>query len=63
MRRFQDAIPPTSPSDTKGKPVSNDGQTLKRLLPYLWAYKWRVLAALALMVGAKVANVGVPVLL
>jgi ATP-binding cassette, subfamily B, heavy metal transporter len=40
-----------------------DWLTLKRLLPYLLEYKWRVLAALALMVGAKVANVGVPVLL
>ena len=40
-----------------------DWATLKRLLPYLWQYKWRVLAALLFMVGAKVANVGVPVLL
>ena len=32
-------------------------------MPYLWRYKWRVAAALAFMVGAKVANVGVPVLL
>jgi len=40
-----------------------DWQTLSRLLPYLWQYKWRVLAALAFMVAAKVANVGVPVLL
>jgi ATP-binding cassette subfamily B protein len=32
-------------------------------MPYLWQYKWRVGAALAFMVGAKVANVGVPVLL
>ena len=37
--------------------------TLKRLFPYLWAYKWRVVAALTFMVGAKVANVGVPLLL
>ena len=37
--------------------------TLKRLFPYLWAYKWRVIAALTFMVGAKVANVGVPLLL
>ena len=40
-----------------------DWATLKRLLPYLWEYKWRVLAALLFMVAAKVANVGVPVLL
>jgi ATP-binding cassette subfamily B protein len=33
------------------------------LFPYLWAYKWRVIAALSFMVGAKVANVGVPLLL
>ena len=63
MRQYQQTPPSTSPSDTKGKPESNDGQTLKRLLPYLWTYKWRVLIALLLMVGAKVANVGVPVLL
>jgi ATP-binding cassette subfamily B protein len=43
-------------------PVS-DWQTLKRLFPYLWEYKWRVMAALSFMVGAKLSNVGVPVLL
>ncbi|SCK38172.1 ATP-binding cassette, subfamily B [Variovorax sp. HW608] len=41
----------------------SDWATLRRLFPYLWRYKWRVLAALAFMVGAKVANVGVPLLL
>jgi ATP-binding cassette, subfamily B, heavy metal transporter len=40
-----------------------DWTTLKRLFPYLWEYKWRVMAALVFMVGAKVANVGVPMLL
>ena len=40
-----------------------DSETLKRLFPYLWQYKWRVLAALMFMVGAKLANVGVPLLL
>ena len=40
-----------------------DAATLRRLLPYLWDYKWRVIAALLFMVGAKLANVGVPVLL
>ena len=44
-------------------PERSDWTTLKRLFPYLWDYKWRVLAALAFMVGAKVANVGVPLLL
>jgi ATP-binding cassette subfamily B protein len=37
-----------------------DWQTLKSLLPYIWAYKGRVLFALACLVAAKGANVGVP---
>jgi ABC-type transport system involved in Fe-S cluster assembly fused permease/ATPase subunit len=41
----------------------SDWETLSRLFPYLWEYKWRVGAALAFMVGAKVANVSVPLLL
>jgi len=41
----------------------SDWSTLQRLFPYLWQYKWRVMLALAFMVGAKLANVGVPILL
>ncbi len=41
----------------------SDWGTLQRLFPYLWRYRWRVGAALAFMVAAKLANVGVPVLL
>ena len=41
----------------------SDWETLSRLLPYLWEYKWRVAAALTFMVGAKMANVSVPLLL
>ncbi len=44
-------------------PVRSDTDTLKRLFPYLWDYKWRVLAALSFMVCAKLGNVGVPLLL
>ncbi|TWG39009.1 ATP-binding cassette subfamily B protein [Acidovorax delafieldii] len=44
-------------------PVQSDWATLHRLLPYLWQYKWRVIAAIVFMVGAKFANVGVPILL
>lgn len=40
-----------------------DIATLKTLLPYLWVYKWRVGAALLALVGAKLANVGVPVVM
>ncbi|MGH6611931.1 MAG: ABCB family ABC transporter ATP-binding protein/permease [Burkholderiaceae bacterium] len=41
----------------------NDWQTLKTLLPYLWAYKGRVLFALGCLVAAKLATVSVPILL
>jgi ABC-type transport system involved in Fe-S cluster assembly fused permease/ATPase subunit len=38
-------------------------QTLRTLIPYLMAYRWRVIMALACLVLAKVANVAVPVVL
>lgn len=41
----------------------NDWATLRTLFPYLWVYKWRVLAALSCLVGAKLANLGVPLVL
>jgi ATP-binding cassette subfamily B protein len=51
------------PADASSTAPRSDAATLKRLLPYLWAYRWRVALALAFMVAAKGANVGVPVLL
>ena len=41
----------------------SDWRTLSRLFPYLWQYRWRVAAALLFLVAAKVANLGVPLLL
>ena len=41
----------------------NDWVTLKTLLPYLWAWKWRVLMALSCLILAKLANVGIPLVL
>ncbi|MDR2326084.1 MAG: ABC transporter ATP-binding protein/permease [Acidovorax sp.] len=61
MRRSGESSPPYPTASGVANP--NGWQTLGRLLPYLWEYKWRVLAALLFMVGAKLANVGVPVLL
>jgi len=58
------SVTPTSPTGpSTPTATSSDWATLARLFPYLWVYKWRVLAALMFMVGAKLANVGVPVLL
>ncbi len=39
----------------------SDWGTIKTLLPYLMAYRWRVLIALACLAAAKSANVAVPV--
>ena len=61
MRHHSHATEP-SPQGVPFKQRS-DRETVKRLLPYLWTYKWRVLAALTFMVGAKLANVSVPLLL
>jgi len=41
----------------------NDWSNIRSLLPYLWEYKGRVLVALSCLVLAKVANVGVPMIL
>ena len=46
-----------------GAATGGDWHTIRTLLPYLWAYKGRVLAALTALIAAKVANVGVPVLM
>ncbi|MDZ4281300.1 MAG: ABC transporter ATP-binding protein/permease [Hydrogenophaga sp.] len=54
---------PASPGAPTNKPQRSDWATLKRLLPYLWQYKVRVVLALAFMVAAKMANVSVPLLL
>ena len=57
MRHRGEVSPPAAPGQ------GGDWATLQRLLPYLWQYKWRVALALVFMVGAKLANVGVPMLL
>lgn len=57
MRHRSSAASPSSPN------VGGDWATVKTLLPYLWAYKWRVLVALLCLILAKFANVGVPLIL
>jgi ATP-binding cassette subfamily B protein len=41
----------------------NEWRALGTLIPYLLEYKWRVAAALAFLVTAKLANVGVPLVM
>ena len=52
-------------SRPSGTPSSsrNDWHTIRKLLPYLLEYKGRVAAALAFLAAAKIANVGVPLVM
>jgi ABC-type transport system involved in Fe-S cluster assembly fused permease/ATPase subunit len=59
MRR---TLPPI-PDAPANQGTRNDWGTLKTLLPYLWAYKWRMSLALVFLISAKMANVGVPLIL
>lgn len=51
---------PADAQHTRSQPLA---ATLKRLFPYLWQYKWRLIFALLCVLAAKFANVGVPILL
>jgi ABC-type transport system involved in Fe-S cluster assembly fused permease/ATPase subunit len=59
MRRYSAPSEPT-PLSTQPR---NDWQTILSLLPYLATYKWRVALALSCLIGAKVANLGVPIVM
>ncbi len=43
--------------------VRGDWKTIKSLIPYLWDYRWRIFVALSFLIIAKLANVGVPLLM
>ncbi|AMP07254.1 ABCB family ABC transporter ATP-binding protein/permease [Collimonas pratensis] len=64
MRHHSSPQPDAAATANNGaQPKRSDWATLKTLLPYLWTYKWRVSLALLFMLGAKLANVGVPLVL
>jgi ABC-type transport system involved in Fe-S cluster assembly fused permease/ATPase subunit len=65
MRRATSPPPPPPPSSTdRSAPAARgDWYTVRTLLPYLLAYKGRVALALSCLIAAKVANVGVPLVL
>jgi ABC-type transport system involved in Fe-S cluster assembly fused permease/ATPase subunit len=52
------AVPPARPSP----PIGEMG-VIRRLLPYLWEFRARVLLALVLLVSAKLANIAVPMVM
>jgi ABC-type bacteriocin/lantibiotic exporter with double-glycine peptidase domain len=41
----------------------SDWQVIKNLMPYIWRFKFRVIITLLCLVAAKVANLGVPIVL
>jgi ATP-binding cassette subfamily B protein len=44
-------------------PGPADWRTLKKLGPYLWEHRWRFIFAIIFLIGAKLATIGVPILL
>ncbi|MDL2284196.1 ABC transporter ATP-binding protein/permease [Oxalobacter sp. OttesenSCG-928-P03] len=57
MNKFRTFTPTPS-----SKPQS-DWKTIAVFLPYVWVYKWRVSFALLFLIFAKVAGMGVPIIL
>ncbi len=62
MRHNHGVNPPSTPSEASGAPPSQ-WRAAWSLAPYVWQHRGRVLAALALLVLAKLANVSVPLAL
>ncbi|MBI3041605.1 MAG: ABC transporter ATP-binding protein/permease [Betaproteobacteria bacterium] len=50
-------------SPAAAAPRRREWRIVAMLLPYLWEYRWRVALALTCLVAAKLANVGVPLVL
>ena len=70
MRRAPESVAvaplplPAAPGGKPPLPAPTDGWgTIRKLLPYVWQWRWRVLFALGCLVAAKVANIGVPLVL
>jgi ATP-binding cassette subfamily B protein len=61
MRHGQSLPLPAEPDVARTR--RGDWETVRTLLPYLWGYRGRIGAALACLVLAKLANVGVPMLM
>ena len=55
--------PPVATDATTTPRAKSDWRVIRSLLPYLWDFRWRVALALTFLVTAKVANIGVPLLL
>jgi ATP-binding cassette subfamily B protein len=56
------ALPQDPPKKSPAR-VTGDAGVVKKLLPYLWEFRGRVLLAMLFLVTAKVANLAVPLLM
>ena len=54
---------PQDPPKTPEPPATGDAGVIAKLLPYLWEYRGRVALAIGFLVTAKVANLGVPLIM
>ena len=61
MRHHASSAPP--PASAQPSPPGARWAAVRHLVPYLWHYRVRVVGALLLLVAAKLANVGVPIVL
>ncbi|MBS0336658.1 MAG: ABC transporter ATP-binding protein/permease [Proteobacteria bacterium] len=55
------SVPPAEAATPQSR--RNEWRTVAGLLPYLWEYRWRVALALGFLIAAKLANVGVPLVM
>ena len=63
MHRHHTSIPAPPEAFGASPRQKSEWHALAPLLPYLWEFRGRVLLAFALLVGAKLANVGVPLIM
>ena len=63
MRPATLSAPPQADVAARQTRAGSDWKTLAKLLPYVWQWRWRVGVALACLVAAKLANIGVPLVL
>src|SRR5882672_8642120 len=55
--------PPAAPAKPAASKTPGEWRAVGMLVPYLWEFRTRVVIALAFLIGAKLANVAVPLIL
>src|SRR3954470_2429597 len=63
LRQIECAAPMAHNATPSQKLKGNEWRAVGALLPHLLEYKWRVVVALACLITAKLANVGVPLIM